>query len=332
MSVAGRGYLALLFRGRLWPGRWAGPWRVWGALLLLALSWLPAQAAQRVTLLLSEAGGVYQACAQAIATELARTPGPWVVHRQTLGDGPPPAVSQEGVVVAVGVKALRHALARRGDGPLFSVLVPALAVEKLLAEFPGHAQANPVFALYLDQPHGRQFGLIRLAMPEVRRVGVLLGPSTAPQADGIAQAGRDAGLEVTVRTIQTPEQLFAQLNDATQAPEAILVSPDPLVVGPDTLRALFLQTYRLGVPVVAYSAGLVRAGAMLGVYSTPEQQGGELGRWLRERPWERGRPGLLGRYPARFSVDVNRNVARSLEWAVPREDALRERLLDGEGR
>jgi UDP-3-O-[3-hydroxymyristoyl] glucosamine N-acyltransferase LpxD len=50
-------------------------------------------------------------------------------------------------------------------------------------------------------------------------------------------------------------------------------TPDPVVVQRGALQNFFLHTYRLKKPVLAYSAPLVKSGALLWLYATPAQLG-----------------------------------------------------------
>jgi putative ABC transport system substrate-binding protein len=294
--------------------------------LLASLANFPAHASQRVTLLLSEPGGIYQEAAQALQRELDLDPGQWTVRLRNVDAAPLANGDEDGLVVALGVRALQYALSAQSDGPLLALLVPRTSFEKLMSGSARRGRNQPTFALYVDQPIARQLQLIRLALPEARRVGVLLGPTTEGQSDDLRKAAHEAGLEMRIRHISGPDQLFYGLKDMSRGVDALLLVPDPLVVDRKTLKILFLESYRQQLPIAAYSPGLVGAGALLGLYTTPAQQGIEAGKWIKERPWDEG--GRLGetRYPRLFAVEVNRNVARSLELTVSAGETLTTRL------
>jgi ABC-type uncharacterized transport system substrate-binding protein len=183
-----------------------------------------------------------------------------------------------------------------------------------------------ISALFLDQPYPRQMQLIRHALPEARRVGVLVGPATAQQGNNIKNAGRESGLDVRIQAIQSRESLFAALNDMAREVDVLLLLPDPQVVSGETLRTLLLQTYRLRLPIVAYAASLVQAGATLGLFATPAQMGAEAGKWIREMDVEKGWIKAMTRFPQRYTVEVNRNVARTLQLTLPSVESLNAQL------
>ncbi len=281
------------------------------SLLWLTLAGLPAHAAQQVTLLLSEQGGIYQEAAQAFELELARDSEKRNVRTLTVDASP----RTNGVVVAFGVRALQYALSTQSDDPLLAVLVPATTFEKMVSQTPGNSRRQ-ISALYLDQPFSRQLRLIRTAMPQARRIGILVSPETEEQSTDLHRAGKLVGLDVDVRTARNQEQVFSSLDALARNVDALLLLPDSTVVNRDILRILFVKTYRERLPIVAYSSGLVQAGSLLGLHATPTQIGAEAAEWLRGMSLDKGGRLAASRYPKSFTVDVNQSVARSLELTI----------------
>jgi len=196
----------------------------------------------------------------------------------------------------------------------------------LIAERPQASRRRAVSTLFLDQPYARQSQLIRLALPDARRVGILVGPAMDSQTDALRIAGRESGLELHIRAIDNQERLFAGLNELARDVDVLLLLPDPQVVNGETLRALFLLSYQLRLPIVAYAASLVQAGATLGLYAIPAQLGGEAGKWIREMLAEKGAGKVMTRFPQLYKVDINRNVARTSELSLPSVESLNTRL------
>lgn len=297
------------------------------SLLGLSLAGLPAHAAQQVSLLLSEPGGIYQEAAHAFERELARDSDKWNVRILNVNTAP----RTNGVVVAFGVRALQYALSSQGDDPLLAVLVPAQAFTNLISQSTG-SSSRQISALYLDQPFSRQLQLIRTAMPQTRRIGILVSPETVEQSTDLRKAGQVAGLDIDVRTVRNQEQLFSSLDALAKNADALLLLPDSTVVNRDILKILFVKAYRQRLPIVAYSPGLVQAGALLGLHATPAQLGAEAGKWFREIPLEKGGRQIAPRYPKSFKVDVNQSVARSLELTISSGELLTRELNEDSGR
>lgn len=287
------------------------------AFLVMGGTWSGAVlAGPTIQIVLSEPAGIHQAAAESLARELSRNPGGWRISTLTLDRYP---ATDADLTIAVGSKALEAALAQPAR-PVLALLVPRLNYERLAS---GKARVS---ALYLDQPLTRQLQLLGLALPGLNRVGVPLGPSSQAQQPVLQSAARDTGIAVGSVRIERSHDLYATLNALATDSQAFLLLPDPEVAQGSMLQSLFLHTYRLRKPVLAYSKPLARSGALLALYATPAQLGGEAAEWI-SGSWQGGEFHLgAPRHPTRFTITVNRAVARSLEIDLPGEAALTRRL------
>lgn len=285
--------------------------------LLLSLLSMPSWAAPAVTLVLSDAGGIYQEAAMALQADLE--PAGIQVTQQNLSQRGEPR--REDWIVVLGVAALQQVMAERSNTPVLSVLVPRASYLRITA-----SKTRTVTALYLDQPLERMAALQHNALPNNRRTGVLLGPTMKTLREEAEQAAASQRLDIRSRVIDAPEEVFPALTELSEDIDVLWLLPDPLVVNRNNLQSLFLQTYRQRLPVVAYSAALVQAGAMLGLYATPTQLGHEAGQWLKTLMAAGGRSLPLPRYPTSFAVAINTSVARSLNMTLPTVEELTRRL------
>lgn len=286
---------------------------------MMLLMWcMPTWAATSVTLLLSDMGGIYQEAAQVLQADLEQA-GVQVTQQSLLQRGEP---RREDWVVALGVAALQQVMAEPAATPVLSVLVPRASYLRLTA---GKLRATT--ALYLDQPLERMAALQHSALPDSRRVGVLIGPTMKALREDAGQAGASQRLDMQFRMVESSEEVFPALSELSEGIDVLWLLPDPLVVHRNNLQSLFLQTYRQRLPVLAYSAALVQAGAMLGLYATPTQLGHEAAQWIIKSLLPAGGRKLPPpRYPASFVVAVNPSVARSLNLTLPSVDELTRRL------
>jgi len=297
------------------PGRFFRLARLVFVLLVAWLAWPGrALAAPAIGVLLSEPAGIHQETAASLLQSLSREG--WTISVST----PETHVKTDvDLTVAVGTHALEAALAQP-DRPVLALLVPWLTYERLAA---GQRQVS---ALYLDQPLLRQLQLLELALPDLKQVGVPLGAMSQGMQSALASASKDSGLPVGTASIQRGTDLYAALTTLSENSQAFLLLPDPMVAQRGVLQNFFLYTYRLKKPVLAYSAPLVQSGALLGLYATPSQFGEEAANWIRES-WIKGEFRLgTSRFPKRFTIGINRSVARSLDIAMPSETSLTRQL------
>lgn len=220
------------------------------------------------------------------------------------------ALESGDLLVAVGTRACETALNSSTHAPILCALIPRVTAEQMTA---AHHPPHKVTALYLDQPFSRYFGLIRLVMPQIKRVGAVLGPVTANESVALTAAADRAHLAMQLSLFDADsENPLPALEQILRNSEVILALPDPAVYNRYTLPPLLLTTFRYRVPVFGFSPALVNAGALGGIFSTPAQ----IGRQAAEIALTRQIPSG-GIYPRYFEVRFNPAVADALDISLP---------------
>lgn len=290
------------------------------AALMLFLSAAPAAA--QVLLVLSEAGGAYEETAEAFRSELRRLAPQHTVVSTTAKDLT--ALGDHALVVTLGSQAARSVAAQGPHPPTIHSLLPRSAFDRI----PGLKEGRDS-AVLLDQPASRQMDLIRLALPEFSRVALLEGRESHDLVDRLAEAARERKLTVVREAVLHEKDLYAALQRVTAEPAVLLAIPDSGVFNSYSIQNILLTTYRQHSPMVGFSAAYVRAGAVLGLYSTPAQVGRQTAEMA--RAVLAGAPLPAPQGPRYFEVGSNPQVARSLGIALEEPEALRNRLLKLEG-
>jgi ABC-type uncharacterized transport system substrate-binding protein len=308
-------------------------WGVLGALLVSVSAMMPAQAApDAVALVLSEEAGPYQEFAHRFRATLEAAGGMRVsvLPAARLAPNGGALGADVDVVIPVGVRAAETALQAGGTQPVLAALIPRTAYAQLKRE--ASARDRALSAIYLDQPLARRFALVAEALPGRKKVGVVLGPESAPDLKALQTAARDKNLTLLAERIGAAEELLPALRRLLMDSEVLLAVPDPMVFSRETAQSILLTSYRAQNPLIAYSQSYVSAGALAAVYSTPAQIGQQAAELVlklaKSSPVSLPAP----QYPKYFSVSVNEQVARSMGIAMPDENALRERLMATEAR
>ena len=301
-------------------------------LVLLALqAWpcLGAAAPRQVVLVLSDSSAPYQEAARAIREGLEGESAKLAIRIVVAGEaGADEAIAQrESLLVPLGAKALQATA--KSEQPIFAALVARATFEKIIPQPAANRRNSSV--VYLDQPISRHLQLVRVAQPRAKTVGVVLGSAQSLSPSELTSAASSAGLRLSSVTLPSGDALFSTLQTLLPTVDALLLFPDPLVVNRSSLQNLMLTTYRQRVPVVGYSQNLVDAGALVAVYSTPQQIGQQIAenvqRMLLVRQWELPPPA----YPKYFTIKTNNSVARSLDIDVPSDAVLAQRMGAGAG-
>ena len=288
---------------------------------------LEALAAPLVWIALAEAGGPYAEVATALRAELAQNAtlvdATWQGLLDT-GKTPPD------LIVTVGVAALDGAMERLAQKEDTWARVPVLATLLPQAIFEAR-RASPVMvrrpfsAVVLDQPFERQLALIRRALPDRSPVGILPGPQTLPGLGAVQKAAGTQKLKLAVAPVITVSNgIYPALKAVLEEAQVILALPDPLVFNATSLQNILLTTYRARVPLVAFSAAHVKAGAVIGLYATPAQTARQAAEMVRSWLGTRNLPPFQS--TREFTVAINTRVAASLGLSLEVAEQIAEDL------
>ncbi len=163
-------------------------------------------------------------------------------------------------------------------------------------------------AIYLDQPSIRQIHFLQAALPKLHQVGLLY--SNEPAITPLKNTFKNNGFTVHSLPIEKESRLFDSLESILKSSDLLYAIPDAGVYNNRTIANILLSSYRLGVPIVGYSENLVKAGAVCGLYSTPEQLAEQAAFLSINFSKNKTFPGAG--YPSEYSISINQDVARSL--------------------
>ena len=224
--------------------------------------------------------------------------------------------------VTLGVQACAALAKIRTTSAVLCTLLPSLSFERILRD--NARTVSPLISsLYMSQPLSRQLDLVKLALPKTRKVGVLFGPESRAFENRLQAAADARGLQVVSTVLEPGEPVANGLKNTLNESDALLALPDPQVYNAASIQNILLVSYRVRVPMVAFSPAYVRAGALLALYSTPAQIGQQAG--VMARGVLQGRSLGAPEYPQNFTISVNDNVARSMGLNLNAEE-LTQRL------
>ncbi len=283
-------------------------------------------AAARVTVVLSDDSAPYQEVYQVVRAYLDDS-GHEVerVYAEGLTQN---ALQDTRLAVAVGVRSAESLSELDNHPPVLAVLVPrAWYLKTGRTRLTGGRHSAS--AIYIDQPFDRQAQLIRLALPDVRRVGVLLSDDQEGIVSELGESLRAQRLGLMHVLLDENDRLITPLETVLSEVDLLLAVPDTLIFNRNTAQSLLLTSYRYRDPVLGYSRSLTRAGALLSLHSSPAQIGRQTAEWVRSALSTPSIRLPSSTYPTYFSVSINEQVARSLGISLPSESELEKRLGGG---
>jgi ABC-type uncharacterized transport system substrate-binding protein len=178
-------------------------------------------------------------------------------------------------------------------------------------EFKGR-DAN-LTVLYLDQPLARQLELVRLVIPRARKIAALWGPESAQMRSELAAQSHSMGMSLADQRVESGN-LAKALKQVLDDADVLIALPDAQIFNSATVANVLLATYHARVPVIAFSPSYVKAGALLALYSKPEQIGTQAGTIA--AALASGKHVEPQYFPNEFVVGVNDSVARSLGYTI----------------
>ena len=258
-----------------------------------------------VVVISSERSAAYEQAATALSGELPSGQ----VRQLSLEELPAYRGPVPRLYVALGTEACAQLVQAVMPAPVLCTLLPRASFERLLRDA-GRRSSAALSALYLNQPLGRQLDLVRLALPQARRVGVLLGTESQSNEAPLAAAAQSRGLRINATVVRPEEPVYNGLRKILGESDVLLALADPQIYNSGSVQNILLASFRSQVPMLAFAPAYVRAGALMAVYSTPAQIGQQAG--FMARGVLAGQPLGLPQHPLQFEVSVNEHVARSL--------------------
>lgn len=231
------------------------------------------------------------------------------------------------LVIALGVKALEASAKLKFTTPVLGVFTPLPSFNSLLVKT--KRDLGNFSAIVLDQPFSRQVFLMRNILPDAKKIGVLLGPTSSQFADAIKEEGEESGFSVMEENVFRESDLILKLKDLLETSDVLMAVPDPMIYSRETAQPILLTSYRYHKPIIGYSQSYVRAGALAAVYSSSKQlakQAAEIALKSQQSPSLLPPP----QAPKYFSIMVNYQVARSLNIALKSNEEIYQKLLEAE--
>lgn len=207
------------------------------------------------------------------------------------------------VVIAIGTEAAAAVAAQPPAAPVVSSMI-------LRADAaPGRALST----VSLDVPPGQLVGAMQRAFPGASRLGIIRGPSSAHVK---SESGR-----LQLADCPRAEDLLKTFLGFKGKVEFVACMPDGALYNSSTVKPLVLASLQNRLPLIGYSEGFARAGAVLAVYPDYRDVGALAAETARKLLAGQDVPSLIA--PRRFRSAVNQRVVRllGLSYQADREEA-----------
>lgn len=226
-----------------------------------------------------------------------------------------PDTRSASLVITMGLEALQWRLQQ--DSSTLSVAT-YITLDQL-----GPNPQSPAFVqiLLASAKPERQLMLAQLLIPRLETAGMLYSNQQQWQTSLWQQAARRRGLAIRTQVVGQPQELLRGLSSVLNQSDVLIGIDDPQIYNANTLKPLLLSSYNRNRVLIGPSAPFVAAGSIGTTYSSPQDMADSL-RLLMQEAWQ---PGAT-RYPQRFSVLSNAQVARSLGLPPPENSLLQQQI------
>uniref|UniRef100_A0A0Q9YHQ2 ABC transporter substrate binding protein n=2 Tax=Candidatus Berkiella cookevillensis TaxID=437022 RepID=A0A0Q9YHQ2_9GAMM len=238
--------------------------------------------------------------------------------------------SEVSLIVCFGAEALEAVLKLNTEKPVLAILIRKNTFYNLLSIY--HRKINdsqyPISAIYLDQSLQRQINLIQTIFPDIdykSSVGVLFGPGSINQQEELLQLAAENQLRLNTIYVNNFENPVAVMDAFLDEVRVLLALPDNRIFNPHSARGILLAAFHKHVPLIGYSQSYVKNGALISLFSSTKQIAQQTAQAILTILDQNQLP--VPQYPNEFSIEVNYQVARSLNINIDSETDLHHKLL-----
>lgn len=232
-------------------------------------------------------------------------------------------------LITIGYKAASTVISSNSNKPVLSLLIPKLAINRLLQENINKEYRYLYSAIYIDQPIYRQAQLIHKLSDSFKTVGVIYGKNSYSRKKNISKILKNHKLHPHNITVLDRTELISETRYISENSDVLLAIPDNTIFNRRSIKGILLTTYRNQIPVIGYSKAYVKAGALAAVFSTAENISKQAIEILQKNKTF-NYISATRTHPEYFDVAINNNVARSLNIHTIDRDYLLQLLHNSE--
>jgi ABC-type uncharacterized transport system substrate-binding protein len=228
--------------------------------------------------------------------------------------------SSQRLVITVGSEALAALASRSADAAMISTMTMR-GVEARPAAAPPRTAA-----VHLDVPVGSLLTELKVMFPRRNRIAVIRNPEREASDPALPAWAKQQGFALQAADCSRAEDLVRIFLGLKGKADFVIVLPDSTLYNNTTVAPLIVASLENQLPIVAFSASFVRAGAAVGVYPDFRDIGAQTaGLALRLATASPAAQSTLpDETPRKLQVAVNQRVTRllGLDYNQPKNGGL----------
>jgi len=219
------------------------------------------------------------------------------------------------LIFTVGTTAALFAKQNLNDAPIvFSMVLNP--VENGVAQ----SMANPgnnLTGVSLDIPPALQFQKLMEILPKATRIGVIYNAKEQEWIKEIQEAAKKNGLLLIAKPVNAQSDVPASIDEITKEADCLWAQVDPMIFNAQSSQYILLTLLRKKIPMMAFSAQYVKAGALLAL----ECDYADIGRQSADMAVKILKQGVFNSmamaFPEKVRLVINKKIAAMLGIDIP---------------
>lgn len=228
---------------------------------------------------------------------------------------------EETPVISIGPSAFSRVRQANRSVPILAMLVEKSFIDGFSEIAPGQ-----ISGVFYDVPLLRQALTGKAILPHANTIAILATTNSVELYEPLIDELPAYGMTARVFVVDNNEDLIPALVRALGYGDFLLAATDDAIYNPRTIKHILLTAYRRNKIVIGPSQAYVKAGALASSYAPFPAMADQGARFI-EQFFETGSFPEPAYSPV-FRVEVNDQVARSLNIPVPERDYINQSVQD----
>ena len=169
------------------------------------------------------------------------------------------------LIISIGNEPLENLLSEKITIPLLSVLITSKQWHSIRKH---NATDLNVNAIFYDPDLIRQALLAKMLLPKAKSIGLMYSETNDTISDLLKIKLKQLNLELNTLLINNNSDVIRKYPALSDQSDIIIAIPDTVAYTNQTLPRILLTSYRQQKPVIGYSTGMVKAGAVATTFTS----------------------------------------------------------------
>jgi len=229
------------------------------------------------------------------------------------------ATLENSPIITVGPAAFSRARQANRSAAILAMLVDRSFISAFAERSPGQ-----ISAVLYDVPLIRQALTGKAILPQATKIALLATADSVELYEPLIDELPAYGMSARIFLVESNDNLISTLVRALGYGDFLLAAPDSAIYNPRTIKHILLTAYRRNQIVIGPTQAYVKAGSLASSYAPFPEMVEMAGSFL-STFFETGAYPEPS-YPEEFRVEVNAQVARSLNIPLPSREDIATRV------